>query len=133
MSVLAIEVFATSRHQLLPDPEKDEIAAIFFCYQNEDDNLEDTTVHSGYHAGFVAVDSPQLREGRLGMDGIPCHIVEGELELFNWLIDAVKIWDPDVLAGWELHNSSWGYVASRAHESLGEWTSDLKAVDVAGV
>ena len=109
---------AKSRHQLLPDPEKDELAAVFFCYQNEDDSLEDTTVHANYHAGLVVIDSPQLRSGRLGLEGIPCHVVDSELDLINWMIDTVKAWDPDVLAGWELHNSSWGYLSARAHEAF---------------
>ena len=109
---------AKSRHQLLPDPEKDELAAVFFCYQNEDESLEDTTVHANYHAGLVVIDSPQLRSGRLGLEGIPCHVVDSELDLINWMIDTVKAWDPDVLAGWELHNSSWGYLSARAHEAF---------------
>nr|XP_031862677.1 uncharacterized protein CI109_001688 [Kwoniella shandongensis]KAA5529749.1 hypothetical protein CI109_001688 [Kwoniella shandongensis] len=122
MSVLALEVFATSRHQLLPDPEKDAITAIFYCYQNEDDTVPDTTVHPGYHAGYVVLDSPQANPDRMRLDGIPCHVVDGELDLINWVIDTVKGWDPDVLAGWELHNSSWGYLAARANE---EYSIDL--------
>ena len=53
------------------------------------------------------------------LNGIPCHYVDSELDLFNWVVDTVKAWDPDVLAGWELHNSSWGYLASRAESELG--------------
>lgn len=120
MSVLCIEVFAKSRHQLLPDPEKDEMTAIFFCYQNEDETLPDTTSHTGYYAGYAIVDSPQTRDGRAKLDGIPCTVVDSELDLVNWLIDLVKGWDPDVLAGWELHNASWGYVTARAQESFSE-------------
>lgn len=46
-------------------------------------------------------------------------MVESELDLINSVIDMVKNWDPDVLAGWELHNSSWGYIASRADQAFG--------------
>lgn len=53
------------------------------------------------------------------MDGIPCQVVESELDLINTVIDMVKMWDPDVLAGWELHNSSWGWVSSRADQAFG--------------
>jgi DNA polymerase zeta len=126
MSVLCIEVFAKSRHQLLPDPEKDEITAIFFCYQNEDENLPDTTTHSGYYAGYAVVDGPQTQNGRAVLDEIPCTVVDSELDLINWLIDLVKQWDPDVLAGWELHNASWGYVTARAHESFSMFSSSRR-------
>jgi len=131
MSVLAIEVFgesdsqaelmiAKSRHQLLPDPDKDEVTAVFFCYQNEDDTLPDTTIHRGYYAGYAVVNSQQTHEARLKLEGIPCTILDSELDLMNWVIDIVKGWDPDVLSGWELHNSSWGYLASRANEAFSE-------------
>ncbi|WVF72225.1 hypothetical protein IAT40_007037 [Kwoniella sp. CBS 6097] len=120
MSVLALEVFAQSRHQLLPDPEKDGITAIFYCYQNEDDTLPDTTIHRGYHAGYVVLSTPDspLDESRLRLEDVPFTVVESELDLINWVVDMVKGWDPDVLAGWELHNSSWGYLAARAHEEF---------------
>lgn len=90
--------------------------------------LSDTTIHPGYHAGYVVVDSPQIRKGRLGMEDVPCHVVDSELDLMNWMIDTVKLWDPDVLAGWELHNSSWGYLASRSQEAFGAYARPM-AVD----
>ncbi|RXK35490.1 hypothetical protein M231_07268 [Tremella mesenterica] len=119
MSVLALEVFATSRHQLLPDPEKDPLTAVFFCYQNEDESLPDNTSFPGYYAGYAVVDSPQSRPERMRLDDeIPHHLVDSELDLINWVIDLVKDWDPDVLAGWELHNGSWGYLAARAEHGF---------------
>jgi DNA polymerase zeta len=120
MSVLSLEVFATSRHQLLPDPEKDDLVGVFFCYQNDDESLPDTTRHAGYYAGYCVVDSQQTRDGRAGLDDIPTTVVESELDLINWVIDLVKAWDPDVLAGWELHNASWGYLTARAQDQFSE-------------
>ncbi|WVQ70034.1 uncharacterized protein L199_008258 [Kwoniella botswanensis] len=125
MSVLALEVFAQSRHQLLPDPEKDPITAVFYCYQNDDPTLPDNTVHKGYHTGYLCLKSPTMDESRLrtlNKDNIPCDIFDSELDLINHIIDITKSWDPDVLAGWELHNSSWGYLVSRANE---EFSIDL--------
>lgn len=124
---------APSRHQLLPDPEHDDIAAVFFCFQNEDISLPDTTRHSGYHAGYVVVESSQTADGRAKLEDIPCHYVESELDLINWVIDTVKDWDPDVLAGWELHNASWGYLAARAHEAFGtSFTDDISRLVSSG-
>ncbi|BEJ14698.1 hypothetical protein CspHIS471_0404650 [Cutaneotrichosporon sp. HIS471] len=119
MSVLLLEVFAPSRGQLLPDPAEDEMAAVFFCFQNEDESLPDSVDHTGYHAGYVLVGSEQTAERRARLDGIPCFYVESELDLINWVIDTVRQWDPDVLAGWELHNASWGYLAARAFQGFG--------------
>nr|XP_019042303.1 DNA polymerase zeta subunit [Kwoniella bestiolae CBS 10118]OCF21233.1 DNA polymerase zeta subunit [Kwoniella bestiolae CBS 10118] len=125
MSVLALEVFAQSRHQLFPDPEKDPITAVFYCYQNDDPSLPDNTSHKGYHTGYICLKSPTMDESRLtalSKDGIRCDIFDNELDLINHIIDITKFWDPDVLAGWELHNSSWGYLVSRANE---EFSIDL--------
>ncbi|EAL22753.1 hypothetical protein CNBB2010 [Cryptococcus deneoformans B-3501A] len=121
MSILTMEVFAQSRGTLLPDPEKDAVTAIFYCYSNTDDDLPDTTIYPGYHAGYV-VTSALANPARLRLDDIPFEVVEDELALINWVIDIVKFWDPDVLAGWELHNSSWGYLAARAS---GEFAMDM--------
>jgi len=96
---------------------------VFFCYQNEDDSLPDTTIHHGYYAGYVVVDKSGSSARRFQLDDVPCAVVESELDLINWVVDLVKGWDPDVLAGWELHNSSWGYLASRANEAFGERTN----------
>ncbi|WVR05162.1 hypothetical protein IAU60_002174 [Kwoniella sp. DSM 27419] len=122
MSVLALEVFAQSRHQLLPDPEKDAVTAVFYCYQNEDDTLPDTTIYPGYHAGYIVCSSNISDGSRIRLEDVPYTVVDSELDLINWVVDTVKGWDPDVLAGWELHNSSWGYLAARANE---EYSIDL--------
>lgn len=64
-----------------------------------------------------------MRDGRLRLDEIPCEIVSTELDLINHVIDMVKGWDPDVLAGWEMHNASWGYLSSRADQAFGKCIS----------
>nr|XP_018263770.1 DNA polymerase zeta subunit [Kwoniella dejecticola CBS 10117]OBR85928.1 DNA polymerase zeta subunit [Kwoniella dejecticola CBS 10117] len=131
MSVLALEVFAQSRNQLLPDPEKDAVTAVFYCYQNDDPTLEDNTKHKGYHTGYIILKDPKKTKAtsiedetkRLKIqEDIKCTVLENELDLINFVVDLTKHWDPDVLAGWELHNSSWGYLVSRAHE---EFSIDL--------
>ena len=37
-----------------------------------------------------------------------------ELDLINHMVDIVREFDPDVLVGYEVHNSSWGYLIERA-------------------
>lgn len=45
---------------------------------------------------------------------------ESELDLINRLTDIVREFDPDILAGYELQSSSWGYVIERARMHFGE-------------
>lgn len=41
-------------------------------------------------------------------------IVESELKLIEKLIEIIQYWDPDILAGYEIELSSWGYLIARA-------------------
>ena len=99
---------------------------MFYCLQNDDPALADTTLHGGYHAGYVVVDGAAPGVLRAQLPGIPCEYVDGEIDLINWIIDRVTDWDPDVLSGWELHNSSWGYLAARAYQGFGETSAAFK-------
>lgn len=42
-----------------------------------------------------------------------------ELDLINRLTDTVRNFDPDILAGYEVQSSSWGYVIERARIHFG--------------
>lgn len=46
--------------------------------------------------------------------GVEVDYVESELDLFQTLINKVRLYDPDILVGYELHNASWGYLIERA-------------------
>ena len=44
---------------------------------------------------------------------------DSELDLINRLTDIVRERDPDILAGYEVQSSSWGYVIERARLHYG--------------
>ncbi|KAJ3218788.1 DNA polymerase zeta [Dinochytrium kinnereticum] len=46
-------------------------------------------------------------------------VEENEKKLFEKLIDRVRLYDPDILTGYEIHNSSWGYICERAQKAYG--------------
>ncbi len=113
MSTLAIETFACSRKDLLPDPEQDRIEAIAYSFQNEDENLEDTGSRSGLRTGVLVVAREGVDARKLGL-ACELHVVESEELIFAALIALVRRFDPEVLVGYEIHNGSWGYVIDRA-------------------
>ena len=53
---------------------------------------------------------PKLAVGRTGFD---VCVAEDEGAMMNVLIENVQRMDPDILAGYEVHNLSWGYVVDR--------------------
>ncbi|TBU65073.1 hypothetical protein BD310DRAFT_944016 [Dichomitus squalens] len=108
MTVLALEVFAPSKDDHLPDPNDDEVAAVFYSFQSHDrDAVEPFTCDSG----IIVVNSDQLNPRRLR--NVKAEFVDSELDLLNRLIDVILDLDPDVLSGWEVQAASWGYLSAR--------------------
>ncbi|TFK77090.1 hypothetical protein BDN72DRAFT_890866 [Pluteus cervinus] len=103
MSLLSLEVFAPSREEKLPDPQKDAIAAVFYTFQGADISSRQTTI--------IAVNGTQLSNLRLR--SAPIQLVPDEMELINRMLDIVIDLDPDILVGWDVQRASWGYLEAR--------------------
>lgn len=116
---LCFWVSAPSRGRLLPDPKQDPIVAVFYCLQDSDIQLEQPVSENGYYSGVWLVESEKNKSLRLGnQHSLFVEYFDSELDLFNEVINRVRIWNPDVLAGWEVHGASWGYLAGRAMEEF---------------
>lgn len=103
----------------LPAYESDALIAAFFTLQSDDQEPDNTSI-PGVHTGLIVV-----QDIHLPLPWSPNHlikpiVVDSELELINELIDRVQMWDPDILAGWEVQSASWGYVARRMATYAGE-------------
>ncbi|KAI8606147.1 hypothetical protein EDD21DRAFT_425628 [Dissophora ornata] len=105
MDVLSLEVHCHTRGALSPDPKIDPIQAVFYCWQTERDGL----ISNGWVPGKLAV-------GRVGFD---IHVAENEGAMMNEVIEHVRKLDPDILAGYEVHNLSWGYLVDRYQTLFG--------------
>lgn len=72
-----------------------------------------------YQSGVILVrDTTPL--ARIGLPvGLNVDEEESELDLINRLTDIVRDYDPDILAGYEVQSSSWGYVIERARMHFG--------------
>lgn len=86
----------------------DEIIAIFYTYQESSDHEE---TGGPYRSGVVAVYNDRTDPKRLRDH--PIEVVDTELELLNRITDIIVEYDPDILAGWEIQNASWGYCDAR--------------------
>ena len=109
-----------TRGDLLPDPAHDQIQAIFYCFQNEDDNISDNGRKEGTHIGVIAIEysGPEqdirLDLKKLGLSRYSLQIVEDELDLLKALVDQVREWDPEIFTGYDVLKDSWGYLVERA-------------------
>ncbi|EMC98032.1 hypothetical protein BAUCODRAFT_120942 [Baudoinia panamericana UAMH 10762] len=96
MSTMALEVHINSRGDLAPDPERDEVSFVVWCLADE--QMEDESVKMG-----IAV-----------LDKVQIDAEDSELDVINRMVEIVRTYDPDILTGFEVHNSSWGYLIERA-------------------
>ncbi|KAF8308894.1 hypothetical protein DL93DRAFT_2100396 [Clavulina sp. PMI_390] len=140
MSVLSLEVFAACDEDRSPDPEKDPITALFFCYQSYALPPADSAERRArYDSGIIALANGQTSLGmeqtypglasytkslvdETGEDhqvGQGIAFVDDEFSLFQVLETVVLDFDPDVLTSFELSHGGWGYVSARHRHLYG--------------
>ncbi|KAL1896296.1 DNA polymerase zeta [Sporothrix stenoceras] len=111
MRTLCLEVHADSRGTFLPNPERDAVQCVFWRCSGggEIDTSEDIGgLHIGGKNGGVISVARSLR------DDFCIDVAEDELDLIRLVIRLVHLLDPDLLAGYEIVGSSWGYLKERA-------------------
>ncbi|ORY80222.1 hypothetical protein BCR35DRAFT_266236 [Leucosporidium creatinivorum] len=128
MALLAMELHTNTRGKLLPDPKHDEIVALFYCLKTENEDITFNGRSEDTHVGVIAVGDDKLK-ALLGHTDYVLKLVDSESELINEFIDMVRTWDPECVAGYEVHHASWGYLIERAQYGH-EWsiTPDLGRV-----
>lgn len=141
--LMTMELHATNRNKLRPDPALDPIEAIFYCIRND---VPEESDKSPEVVGVIMTDpfkqlpdqqqagsanapkSPGTRSNLsyalkmrallhktgLSVKNIEFNIVDTELELIMSLIEVVKTYDPELLIGYEMEQFSWGYVLERS-------------------
>ncbi|KAI9336764.1 hypothetical protein BDR26DRAFT_864543 [Obelidium mucronatum] len=124
----------------LPNPVTDSIQAVFYCFQGHDTVTHGTNGHrAGYHVGMIIVaDAADEDDGqqpmpasRTGISGYPVTSVETELQLYEVLLEKIREIDPDILMGYEVHLSSWGYLIERAKVQYKyDFLKDLSRMEV---
>ncbi|RPD62939.1 hypothetical protein L227DRAFT_584639 [Lentinus tigrinus ALCF2SS1-6] len=109
MTVLALEVFAPSKGDKVPDPGDDKVAAVFYSFQGSD---QDTGEAFNCESGIIAVQG-ERRFSQRRLRSVKAEFVNSELDLLNRVIDVIVDFDPDIISGWEVQAASWGYLGAR--------------------
>ncbi|KMQ94289.1 dna polymerase zeta catalytic subunit-like protein [Lasius niger] len=114
LTLLSLEVHTVTREDLLPDPQYDSIAALFYAIYN--DVSMDTNEQIEHGAIIVNSNSISARLSKIHSASVMCPIlyVATEQDMFNSLIKLIEQYNPDILLGWEVEALSWGYVFQRA-------------------
>jgi DNA polymerase zeta len=133
MSVFALEIFgeyllcrdsltssvnsasiAPPRGDYVPDPDVDDIIAVFWSFQDPADELADNIQQRARRTGIIVVENKQFHPSRLRDFFV--EVVDTELELLNQVVDVVMNLDPDIVTGWEIQAASWGYLSARGRQ-----------------
>ncbi|KAI8288164.1 DNA polymerase zeta catalytic subunit [Colletotrichum sp. SAR11_57] len=115
MSTMALEVHVNTRGKFVPNPEEDEVQCIFWSIKADGTISASQDVAGGIIAGVVVL-SPDGELAARMRRYIAAEILEesSELDLMVRMVEIVRAHDPDILTGYEVHGSSWGYLIERA-------------------
>jgi DNA polymerase zeta len=115
MSTMSLEVHVNTRGNFVPNPEEDEVQCAFWCLQSEEDGLESNGIAEGTQLGIVALSEDGSMAQNIARQ-VACEVQEepSELDLIIRMVEIVRNYDPDILAGYEVHGGSWGYLIERA-------------------
>lgn len=111
---LMVEIHVNTRDNLFPDPAKDAIQAIFWhfdkCNNEYPLDIPDT--------GIFMIRNEEINTCNQ-LIGFPIRYFEDEEALIAGLVGLVELIDPDILAGYEVHSTSWGYLIDRCDREYG--------------
>ncbi|KAK7743794.1 DNA polymerase zeta [Cytospora paraplurivora] len=114
MSTMSLEIHVNTRGKLCPNPEEDEIQCIFWATKS-DENLHGTQSSNGTFLAIILVTEDDAFARRVRAQTNVEVIEEStELDAMVRMVEIVRNHDPDVLTGYEVHGSSWGYLIERA-------------------
>jgi len=97
---------------LVPDPTINPIACIFWCVQPGGSGKT--------RSGILATGDGLTEDMFRRFADIEVSVEPDEMYMMNSLVDIVRDLDPDILTGYEIHSSSWGYVIERAKHLEGK-------------
>ncbi|CAN8100096.1 unnamed protein product [Discula destructiva] len=115
MSTMSLEVHVNSRGKLVPNPEEDEVQCIFWATKSDENFQDGSQAEDSTVCGIVVVsEDGTLAEQMRRQSKFEVLEESSELDAMVRMVEIVRSHDPDVLTGYEVHGSSWGYLIERA-------------------
>ncbi|KAK3311463.1 uncharacterized protein B0T15DRAFT_387080 [Chaetomium strumarium] len=115
MSTMSLELHVNTRGKLVPNPEEDEVQCIFWCLRSDEMCLGGSQAADDTVSGIVVVsEDGALAEQIRSQTSVEVVAETSELDAMVRMVEIVRVHDPDILTGYEVHGSSWGYLVERA-------------------
>jgi DNA polymerase zeta len=110
LTVLIVEIIVATREDFQPDPSYDPVVAIVWRMVNGD----------SYEEGILTTNRKQP------IPKMESQTFGEEFDMLTAFADLVVQLDPDIIAGYEVHASSWGYLIDRSRAEFDyEFIKDL--------
>ncbi|TEA20943.1 DNA polymerase zeta catalytic subunit [Colletotrichum sidae] len=115
MSTMALEIHVNTRGKFVPNPDEDEVQCIFWSIKADGTISASQETTGGIIAGVVVLSPDGALAARMRRY-LKAEVLEesSELDLMVRMVEIVRTHDPDILTGYEVHGSSWGYLIERA-------------------
>ncbi|ETS84869.1 hypothetical protein PFICI_02894 [Pestalotiopsis fici W106-1] len=115
MSTMSLEIHVNTRGSLVPNPEEDEVQCIFWCSKSDENFATSDHASSDIQSGIIVCSADGVLTRKLRRQTqIEVTEENSELDLMVRMVEIVRSHDPDILTGYEVHGSSWGYLIERA-------------------
>jgi DNA polymerase zeta len=115
MSTMSLEIHVNTRADFVPNPEEDEVQCLFWCFESDQARLKNNANTEGSHLGVIVLSKDGNMFRRIARHGgMEVQEETSELDLMIRITEIVRSHDPDILTGFEVHGSSWGYLIERA-------------------
>lgn len=115
MSTMSLEVHVNTRGKLVPNPEEDEVQCIFWSIKSDEHLAQGTQSPDSTQSGIIVMSEDGILAQKI-RGQISAEVLEetSELGVMVRMVEIVRTHDPDILTGYEVHGSSWGYLIERA-------------------
>ncbi|RYC56598.1 hypothetical protein CHU98_g9618 [Xylaria longipes] len=115
MSTMSLEVHVNTRGKLFPNPEEDEVQAIFWCSKSDENLATGDNASLAVESGIIVLsEDGSLAQSMQKLTRTEIIEESSELDLMVRMVEIVRNRDPDILTGYEVHGSSWGFLIERA-------------------
>ncbi|KAJ4018030.1 DNA polymerase zeta [Fusarium irregulare] len=115
MSTMSLEVHVNTRGNFVPNPEEDEIQCVFWAIKSDVASAGSQDSMGTIQTGILLLSNDLEFTQRVQRQAFADVIEEtSELDLMVRMVEIVRTYDPDILTGYEVHGSSWGYLIERA-------------------
>lgn len=114
LTIFNLELHVQTRADLKPDPALDSIQAIFYTIVND---VPDCDQLEQQKTGIIVHGLDEQKINVFQRSGFKADIliVDTEKKLFEHFLQLVRKVDPDILSGFEIERSSWGYLIDRGN------------------